>query len=96
MTELKEMFSRTKGAESASPNLTFVYDSEDNLRLLLIPDYIFAMCSMLHSALVKDIISDNYSELMNDNSLDIFTSKHMHTVKVEYKYDNFPVEGKRI
>lgn len=99
LTELKVMFSRVKGADSVSPTLTFVtdrgYDSEDNLQLFLIHNYNFVMRSMLRSAWVKDIVSENYSELMDDNSLDIYTSQHMHTAKVEYKYDSFPVDGKR-
>ena len=99
LTELKVMFSRVKGADSVSPTLTFVtdrgYDSEDNLQLFLIHNYNFVMRSMLRSAWVKDIVFENYSELMDDNSLDIYTSQHKHTAKVEYKYDSFPVDGKR-
>lgn len=93
------MYSNIKAEEEFKPELIFVtdrgYDSEDNLQLFLLHKYNFVMRSMLCSSWIKDVIDENYDALMDDNSLDRYTSQHMHTVKVEYKYDDYPVEGKK-
>ena len=99
LSELKIMYSNIKAEEEFKPELIFVtdrgYDSEDNLQLFLLHKYNFVMRSMLRSSWIKDVIDENYDALMDDNSLDRYTSQHMHTVKVEYKYDDYPVEGKK-
>ncbi len=97
LSELKIMLSHHNN-EPLLPNITFVtdrgYDSEDNLQLFLNHGYNFVMRSTLRSSWVKDVVRENYDNLMDDNSLDVFTSQQMHTAIVEYKYDDFPVEHK--
>lgn len=99
LAELKIMHSRVTSSnnkEDFVPTLIFVtdrgYDSEDNLQYYLIHHYSFVIRSMLRSKWVKDVLLENYDKLMEDNSLDTYTSQHMCSAQVEYKYDDFPVD----
>lgn len=101
LAELKIMHSRVTSSnnkEDFVPTLIFVtdrgYDSEDNLQYYLIHHYSFVIRSMLRSKWVKDVLLENYDKLMDDNSLDTYTSQHMCSAQVEYKYDDFPVDKK--
>ena len=99
LAELKIMHSRVTSSndkEEFVPTLIFVtdrgYDSEDNLQYYLIHGYSFVIRSMLRSKWVLDVLLENYAKLMDDNSLDTYTSQHMCTAQVEYKYDDYPVD----
>lgn len=98
LSELKIMYSKISKVDDYSPQLVFVtdrgYDSEDNLQNFLRNGYGFVMRSMLRSKWVKSTIDDNYNDLMDDNALNTFIGQHVHSTKVIYKYDEFPVEGK--
>lgn len=102
LSELKIMHSRVSSDkyknDEFSPSLIFVtdrgYDSEDNLQNFLMHDYSFVIRSTLRSKWVQEVILENYDNLMDDNSLDTYTSQHMYSVQVEYKYDDFPVDKK--
>lgn len=102
LSELKIMHSRVSSDkyknDEFSPSLIFVtdsgYDSEDKLQNFLMHDYSFVIRSTLRSKWVQEVILENYDDLMDDNSLDTYTSQHMYSVQVEYKDNDFPVDKK--
>ena len=98
LSELKLMLAHVNPSEPFSPDLIFVtdrgYDSEDNLQQFLKHGYGFVMRSALRSAWVKDLLEENYVALMDDNSLDSYTSQHMFSSLAEYNYDDYPIDGK--
>lgn len=98
LSELKLMYSKIKAKDEFNPELIFVtdrgYDSEDNLQQFLQHDYGFVMRSRLRSTWVKDLVDENYEKLMDDNSLDLYSNQHMQSTSAEYKYDDYPVNGK--
>ena len=102
LSELKIMHSRISSDkyknDEFSPSLIFVtdsgYDSEGKLQNFLMHDYSFVIRSTLRSKWVQKVILENYDNLMDDNSLDTYTSQHLYSVQVEYKDDDFPVDKK--
>lgn len=98
MIDLETVFNY-KIEEAQKPNLIFVtdrgYDSSDNLQSFLRHGYSFIMRSKIGSnAWVRDFISSSYEELHDDNNHDEFFHQFMYTVKAEYKYDAYPIDGK--
>lgn len=99
LIDLETVF-RSDNTEAVKPNLVFVtdrgYDSSDNLQDFLRHGYSFVMRSKLgSSSWVRSIIDESYEELQDINNHDEFLQEFMFTKKVEYKYDAYPVGGKR-
>lgn len=98
LAELKIMYSKIRGDNDYTPELVFVtdrgYDSDDNLQNFLRNGYSFIMRSMLRSKWIKSIIDDCYNELMDDNAINTFIGQQVYSTEINYKYDEYPVEGK--
>lgn len=81
------------------PELIFTtdrgYESTDNMETFLRNGHKFIIRSKISTKWVQDIVDSVRNKFTDENLHDEFTKQYMITTEVTYKYDPFPITGKR-
>ena len=99
LADLKCIF-KYDGDDDFSPNLVFVtdrgYDSNDNLQDFLKHGFNFVMraARLELDTRVSSTIDKHIDELKDFNNFDTYVEQYVYTAKVEYKYDDYPIQDK--